>query len=364
MDISALFRPFKCGTLGLPNRIVMAPMTRKASPAGIPNELVAAYYRRRAQGGVGLIITEGTTIGRRAASDSPDIPNFHAPASLAGWTKVLAEVHAAGGKIAPQLWHQGLSRAAGKGPYPEVPSEGPAADEGAGHMMTDTDIAETIDAFATAAASARRIGFDAVELHGAHGYLLDQFLWKQTNRRADRYGGNTAERTRFAIEVVRAVRKAVGPDFPLILRYSQWKTQDYAARLAETPGELETILAPLADAGVDIFHASTRRFWQPEFAGSNLTLAGWTRKLTGRPSIAVGSVGLAGPDFMEHLTGRSAGAELGGLDELLKRMEAGEFDLIAVGRALIANPDWASRIRDGHLDDLKPFDRRQLLTLV
>lgn len=364
MDTSPLFRPFRFGKLNLPNRIVMAPMTRKASPGGIPDEAVAAYYRRRAQGGVGLIISEGTTIGRRAASDNPDIPNFHDPASLAGWTEVLAQVHGVGGKMAPQLWHQGLSRAAGTGPFPGAPSEGPSVEEGSGHMMGDADIAETIEAFATAAAAARRIGFDAVELHGAHGYLIDQFLWQRTNHRADRYGGNAVDRTRFAVEVVRAVRRAVGPDFPVILRYSQWKTQDYSARLAQTPGELEQILVPLAEAGVDIFHASTRRFWQPEFAGSDLTLAGWSRKLTGRPSIGVGSVGLAGPDFMEHLTGRSAGAELGGFDELLRRMEAGEFDLVAVGRALIANPDWPRKVAEGHLDALQPFDRSQLKVLA
>ncbi|SON55268.1 NADH oxidase [Hartmannibacter diazotrophicus] len=364
MDTSPLFRPFRLGSLELPNRIVMAPMTRKYSPSGIPNDAVARYYRRRAEGGVGLIITEGTTIDRRAASNNPDIPNFHSPASLAGWAHVLAEVHAAGGKIAPQIWHQGMSRAAGTGPFPDAPSEGPSAMEGQGHTMSDADIAETIDAYASAAASARRIGFDAVELHGAHGYLIDQFFWAPTNQRHDRFGGDAADRTRFAVEVIRAVRRAIGPDFPLSLRFSQWKTQDYSARLAETPEQLERILTPLAEAGVDIFHASTRRFWQPEFAGSDLNLAGWSRKLTGRPSISVGSVGLAGPDFMEALSGRSYGAELGSLDELLRRMAADEFDLIAVGRALISNPDWSLKVREARLDELKPFERTDLETLA
>jgi 2,4-dienoyl-CoA reductase-like NADH-dependent reductase (Old Yellow Enzyme family) len=363
MDTSTLFRPFSLGSLELSNRIVMAPMTRKASPSGIPNDAVAAYYRRRAMGGVGLIITEGTTIDRAAASNDSGIPNFHAPASLAGWAQVVAQVHAAGGKIAPQIWHQGMTREAGTGPFPTAPSEGPSAIDGKGHVMSDADIAETIDAFANAATAARRIGFDAVELHGAHGYLIDQFLWMQTNHRSGRYGGDAVERTRFAVEVVRAVRRAVGPDFPVILRLSQWKVQDYSARLAQSPQELERILTPLADAGVDIFHASTRRFWQPEFAGSDLNLAGWSRKLTGRPSISVGSVGLAGPDFMEHLTGRSSGAALGDLSELLRRMTADEFDLIAIGRALISNPDWPLKVSKARFDELKPFERSLLETL-
>jgi 2,4-dienoyl-CoA reductase-like NADH-dependent reductase (Old Yellow Enzyme family) len=118
-----------------------------------------------------------------------------------------------------------------------------------------------------------------------------------SNRRTDAFGGDAVERTRFATEVVRAVRAAIGPDFPLIFRYSQWKTQVHSARLAETPDALESMLAPIADAGVDVFHASTRRFWQPEFEGSDLNLAGWTRKLTGRQTISVGSVSLGGEDF-------------------------------------------------------------------
>ncbi|MET0517445.1 MAG: NADH:flavin oxidoreductase [Burkholderiaceae bacterium] len=364
MDASPLFQPFQLKTLDLPNRIVMAPMTRRFSPGGIPDAAVARYYSRRAQGGVGMIITEGTTIGRPAASNDDSIPNFHAPASLAGWARVVEAVHQAGGKIAPQLWHQGLLRKAGSGPAPEAPSEGPFATQADARAMSDADIADTIAAFATAAAAAQRIGFDAVELHGAHGYLIDQFLWAETNRRNDGYGGDVAERTRFATEVIRAVRRAVGPDFPILLRYSQWKVQDYGARLAQTPAELERLLTPLSDAGVDIFHASTRRFWVPEFDGSDLNLAGWTRKLTGKPAISVGSVGLQDADFVEQLLGASSGAPIGALDDLIRRMQNREFDLVAVGRALITDPDWPSKVRLGRRDELRPFEKSQLAELV
>ncbi len=363
MDASSLFRRLQVKQLDLPNRIVMAPMTRRFSPGGVPDAGVAQYYRRRAEGGVGLIITEGTTVGRRAASNDADIPNFHEPASLAGWAQVVSQVHAAGGLIAPQLWHQGLARPAGTGPYPAAPSEGPSASNEQGRTMSDGDIADAIDAFALAAAAAKQIGFDAVELHGAHGYLIDQFLWAGVNARTDAYGGDATARTRFAVEVIRAVRTAIGPDFPLIFRYSQWKLQDYDARLAETPKALERILTPLKDAGVDMFHASTRRFWVPEFAGSDLNLAGWTRKLTGTPTISVGSVGLDGADFIEQLRGSSTGAPVGGLEELVRRMRADEFDLIAVGRALISDPDWPAKVRDEKLDTLRPFDKAQLASL-
>lgn len=365
MSTSPIFSPFQHKTLSLQNRIVMAPMTRSKSPDGIPTEDVAAYYRRRAEGGVGLIITEGTTVGRPGASNDTSIPNFHAPASLQGWRRVVKEVHAAGGKIAPQLWHMGMVRKPGSGPHPEGPSDGPSGLSASGKQvaepMTHVDIADTIAAFADAAEQAREIGFDAVELHGAHGYLIDQFFWGQSNHRTDNYGGDLVKRTRFASEVAQAVRRRVGPDFPIIFRFSQWKQQDYGARLARTPEELTAFLEPLAAAGVDIFHCSTRRFWEPEFDGSSLNLAGWTKKITGKPTITVGSVGLKGNDFIHAFRGESA--EVGELGELENMLRRDEFDLVAVGRALITDPQWPAKVRDGRFSELAPFSAAALATL-
>jgi 2,4-dienoyl-CoA reductase-like NADH-dependent reductase (Old Yellow Enzyme family) len=165
--------------------------------------------------------------------------------------------------------------------------------------MSDAAIADTIAAFARAAAHARRLGFDTLELHGAHGYLIDQFFWGATNKRSDAYGGKSLkERSRFAVEVIRAVRAAVGPDFPLIIRLSQWKQHDYSFRLAPTPDEMSDWLLPLVEAGADILHCSQRRFSVPEFpevdGEAGLNFAGWAKKLTGAASISVGSVGLSG----------------------------------------------------------------------
>ncbi|MER5844006.1 NADH:flavin oxidoreductase [Streptomyces prasinus] len=360
-----LSRPAVINGLTVPNRIAMAPMTRMFSPGGVPGEDVASYYSRRAAAGVGLIVTEGTYVGHESAGLSDRVPRFHGEEQLAGWAKVADAVHAAGGTIVPQLWHIGMVREQGQAPYPDAPAIGPSGvrtdgTEGTGKAMTRADIDDVVGAFAQAAADAERIGFDGVELHGAHGYLIDQFLWAGTNRRADAYGGDPVARTKFAAEIVAAVRERVSPAFPVIFRFSQWKQDAYDARLAGTPGELEAILAPLVTAGVDAFHASTRRYWLPEFEGSDLNLAGWAKKLTGRPAITVGSVGLNG-EFQEAFQGR--GAELRSLDNLLDRLERDEFDLVAVGRAVLQDPEWAAKVLGGRLDELAPYDAATLKTL-
>ncbi|WP_030864460.1 NADH:flavin oxidoreductase [Streptomyces sp. NRRL S-37] len=360
-----LSRPVTINGLTVPNRIAMAPMTRMFSPGGVPGEDVVSYYSRRAAAGVGLIVTEGTYVGHESAGLSDRVPRFHGEEQLAGWAKVAEAVHAAGGTIVPQLWHIGMVREQGQAPYPEAPAVGPSGvrtdgTEGKGKAMTQADIDDVVGAFARAAADAERIGFDGVELHGAHGYLIDQFLWSGTNRRTDAYGGDPVARARFAAEIVAAVRDAVSPEFPVVFRYSQWKQDAYDARLAETPQELEAILAPLAEAGVDAFHASTRRYWLPEFDDSDLNLAGWTKKLTGRPAITVGSVGLNG-EFLKAFQGQ--GAELGSIDNLLDRMERDEFDLVAVGRALLQDPEWAAKVLAGRFDELTPYEAASLQTL-
>ena len=362
-----LFRPFHLGNRPLSNRIVMAPMTREFSPSGIPGEDVAEYYARRAAGGVGLIITEGTYVDHPSAGTSDRVPRFYGDAPLAGWQRVAEAVHAAGGRIVPQLWHVGAARKAGTPPIPQAPVVGPSGlnldgsplgDERS--AMTQTDLDDVIGAFATAATHAERLGFDGVELHGAHGYLIDQFLWSVTNRRTDGYGGDLVARTRFAAEIAAAVRAAVTPYFPMIFRMSQWKSGAYDARLADSPQDLERILTPLVEAGVDVFHASTRRYWVPEFDGSDLNLAGWVKKITGRPVITVGSVGLDN-EFISAFRGQSAAAT--GIEPLLERLERDEFDLVAVGRALLADPDWAEKIRTGRTDEIAPFEVGALRTL-
>jgi 2,4-dienoyl-CoA reductase-like NADH-dependent reductase (Old Yellow Enzyme family) len=164
------------------------------------------------------------------------------------------------------------------------------------------------------------------------------------------------ERARFAAEVIKSVRQAVGPDFPVILRISQWKQQDYATRLAHTPEAMADWLLPLVEAGVDVLHCSQRRFWDPEFpeidGESGLNFAGWAKKLTGAATISVGSVGLSG-DFLSAFAGQSSSPA--SLENLVRRMERQEFDLVAVGRALLADAGWATKVRAGEVHTLRGF---------
>lgn len=363
-----LFRPLPFGSTTLRNRIVMAPMTRSQSPGGVPTPEVAAYYRKRAEGGVALIVTEGTVVDHPGSNGYPSVPRIYGDAALEGWRRVVEEVHAAGSAIIPQLWHVGSVRQPGMEPDPAVGGFGPSAVPHPTHgedgtpptALGEKDIEDVIGAFAQGAVNAQSVGFDGVEIHGAHGYLVDQFLWEKTNQRNDGYGGSLEGRLRFATEVIGAIRAVVGPEFPVVFRFSQWKMGDYQGKLVRSPQELESLLTPLANAGVDIFHASTRKYWKPEFEGSELNLAGWTRKITDRPTISVGSVGLDG-DFLGAFMGK--GADPTGIENLLERMERDEFDMVAVGRALIADPQWPTKVQNGRFDEIEPFTPESLATL-
>jgi 2,4-dienoyl-CoA reductase-like NADH-dependent reductase (Old Yellow Enzyme family) len=389
---AALFTACDLAGLQLANRLVMAPMTRYMSPGYVPPPEAPAYYARRVRGGVGLVITEATVIDEPHATAYEDVPGMFGPDAPGAWKAVVDEVHAAGGKIFSQLWHTGAIRKRGVGPRPDLPGISPSGllmpGVQSGRKMTRADIEAVIASFARAAAIAVQAGFDGIEIHGAHGYLVDQFLWAGSNQRGDAYGGSLAARSRFPAELVAAVRAEVGPAVPISFRFSQWKQQDYAARLAVTPQELEQILLPLVEAGVDFFHASTRRFWEPEFPGSPLNLAGWAKAITGKCAITVGSVCLdsdflndsgeyeklmhdfdaSRPAGQEELLGAvgqlmSAAAGAAGLHGLNDRLDRGEFDLVAIGRALIANPELPRLIERGELQQVQPYSAEMLSTL-
>jgi 2,4-dienoyl-CoA reductase-like NADH-dependent reductase (Old Yellow Enzyme family) len=239
-----------------------------------------------------------------------------------------------------------MSRKPGTGHFPDAPSTAPRASRCRQEDRRGTHEADVIDmaqAYADAAADAKRLGFDCIELHGAHAYLIDEFFWPVTNQRTDRFGGaglNSAPSSH--AEAIRRCRAAIG-DLPMIIRVSQWKSVDYNAKLATTPrnGSLGRVLI---DAGVDAIHCSQRRILEPEFPDIDgprgLNLAGWVKKLTGIPTISVGSVGLS-----SEFTGsfRGEGSAAGKLDEAIERLDRGEFDLVAVGRAILQDPEWATK---------------------
>jgi 2,4-dienoyl-CoA reductase-like NADH-dependent reductase (Old Yellow Enzyme family) len=363
VDLSPLFTPVTIGRMTLKNRFIMPAMQRELSPMGVPGDDMVEYYRERAEGGVSLIIGEGVAINHPTSTSYFKYARFFGEAAE-GWRRILEGVKRHDGKLFMQLWHQGAVRKENEGPHPEAPTLSPSgllmADQPVGRAMVQADFDEIRDAYVADAVAARDMGFDGVEIHGAHGYFLDQFFWEAINRRDDAYGGDLKRRAAYPCEVVRAVRQAVGPGFPISFRISQWKTRDYEAKNFQNPDELKTVLDLLIEAGVDVFHASTRRFWTPEFPGSDMGFAGWVRALSGKPVITVGSVGLD-TDIMGSLTGTDAqSTREGGLEELLRRFRAGEFDLIAVGRACLGDPHWVSKVRDQRFDELLPFSKDHL----
>ncbi|NUT53745.1 MAG: alkene reductase [Saccharothrix sp.] len=330
---AGLFDPARLGPLHLPNRLVMAPMTRnRATAGGVPRPIMATYYAQRAS--AGLIIAEAATpnaVGRTY----PDIPGIHDPEHTAGWRRVTDAVHAAGGRMFLQLQHGGrVGHPGTSGLHPVAPS--PIALPGTiftpnGHRpavvpreMIAAEIRATVADFATAARNAVDAGFAGVEVHGANGYLIHQFLASGTNHRADLYGGPVAGRTRFAVEVVRAVAAEIGPE-RVGLRVSPGVTANgvheddpdevYPALLADLDPNLAYVHVVFADPDRPLFHA---------------VRAAWPGTLIANPA-------LPWPGPLPADGGKRAG----------ERLLAAGADLISLGRAFLANPDLVERLRVG-----------------
>jgi 2,4-dienoyl-CoA reductase-like NADH-dependent reductase (Old Yellow Enzyme family) len=365
IDLAPLFEPLPLGPVTLANRFVLPGMQRGWCKNGAPSPRLADYYRRRVEGDVGLIISESVAVDHSSATQN-DLFARLTPATLDAWKFCVGAVKDAGGHMLLQLWHEGAIRKdGGDGPLAHFPTLSPSGlahiGRANGRAATAQELVDIRDAFVRSALLAQAAGADGVEVHGAHGYLLDQFLWAGTNRRDDGYGGDDiAARVRLPAEIVAGIRQACGPDFVIAFRFSQWKEADFAAKVADTPEDLQIMLHRLRDAGVTLFHASTRRFWEPEWSGSGLNLAGWTKKLGGLPVITVGSVGLS-TDIMDTFLGKVVeGRVEQGIEELARRFAAGEFDLVSIGRSLISDPDWVRKVRDGDYDAIRIFSRAHL----
>jgi 2,4-dienoyl-CoA reductase-like NADH-dependent reductase (Old Yellow Enzyme family) len=366
IDLSGLFEPIHIKGVTIRNRFVMPGMQRGWCEQGRPMPIMHDYYRKRVLGGVGLVIGEASLIDHPSSRWESHYPRLN-PDTYDAWASTIDAVHEAGGRIFLQLSHPGAIRldeqARPDDPYPALSPSGLfKGDRGNGRAATLAELEEIRDAFVSAARFAQKAGADGVEIHGCHGYFIDQFLWAETNRREDRYGGATiAERVRYPAELVSAVRDAVGAELLISFRFSQWKEVDYKAKICETPDDLQMFLSILRDSGVDIFHPSVRRFDTPEWAGSDLGLAGWTKSFTDALVIAVGSVGLT-VDFMESLIGNIEGhfPGEGRMRELARRYHNGEFDMVAVGRSLISDPEWVNKVRAQRFDEIKPFVKQDL----
>jgi 2,4-dienoyl-CoA reductase-like NADH-dependent reductase (Old Yellow Enzyme family) len=359
-DIGPLLQPLQVRGLRLRNRFVMPGMQRYWCADGAPDLRLREYYRRRVLGGASLVISESCGIDHPSATKNPTFARI-APSTREAWRECIAGVHDAGGAMFLQLWHQGAVNYGGDAETnPDFVAVSPSglAHPGAefGRAATEADLESLKEAFVRGALDAEEIGADGVELHAAHGFLLDQFLWPGTNQRTDRYGGpSITDRATFVAEVAQAVRAATGPDFVISVRISQWKESDYDAKIVQEPAELGQLITMLRAAGADLFHVSTRRFWTPEWEGSDLGLAGWAKSFTDAPVIAVGSIGLD-IDVMASLEGkegRPTGASR--IDELVRRFQRGDFDLVSVGRSQIGDPDWVAKMTDHRIPEIRGF---------
>lgn len=339
--------------LTLPNRFVVAPMTRvSATPAGLGTVRMAEYYAEFARGGFGLVITEGIYPDTGYGQGYLNQPGLATDEQAEAWRPVVDAVHAEGGRLAAQLMHAG---ALSQGNRHRSDTVGPSAVRPRGRMMPEyggvgewpvpramsaADIDAAVRGFVEAAARAVRAGFDGVEVHGANGYLIDQFLTDYTNRRTDRYGGTVAARVRLAAEVVGAIRGEVGPDYPLGIRLSQTKVNDVGHRWAGGSRDAEVIFTAVAEAGTGYLHIASegRDWWQTALLDGGITITGLARRVTGLPVVANGGM---------HDPGTAA-----------KVLADGHADLLSVGRGALANPDLPRRLARGQ--ELVPFDHAML----
>lgn len=348
-DYQKLFEPVKIGAFELRTRTAMAPMTRSFSDneTGVVTDDVVEYYRKRAADGIGLIITEGTVISSRAKGN-PGVPGIYTQEQIEGWKKVTDAVHKEGGTIAAQIWHVGrLSHPELiKGQTPEAPSA--IAAEGLVPRfrkpyaepleLTKEDIKRVVGEYAQAAKNAVEAGFDGVEIHGAHGYLIDQFNSEASNKRTDEYGGNLAQRLTFMKEVISAVIEAIGAD-KTIIRFSAHKVDAPEYRWEDADQAVKTFTDAFHEAGVKIIHPSALDA-QENFAPGQ-TLYDLARKHWDGPIIGVG-----------NLTADQAEAAL----------EKGIMDVAAFGRPLISNPDFLEKVKAGReLETYEP--KTHLVTL-
>ena len=357
-----LFEPYKLKNLNLRNRVVMAPMTRNQSPGGIPTNEVVAYYSRRAKAEVGLIITEGIEVSHEASSAYPNVPRLDTKDAREGWKRVVNGIKENNGSVIAQLWHCGGFRKLGMQPNPEVPGHTASGlvkpGKKVAHEMTLEDIKQTINAYASDAKYCEEIGFDGVEIHGAHGYLIDNFFWEGTNIRDDSYGGSIEKRSQFVSEIIQAVRSNISQEFIVGLRFSQWKQHDFEAKLAHTTDDLKKVLLSPVESGLDYLHSSMRRFWESEFEGSQENLAYWTKKISNIPTIGVGSVGLDS-DFIDM----TAPSKPASIDKAIDDISKEKYDLLAVGRALLSDYEWVLKMKEGRLKDVIPYSKEALLKL-
>ena len=336
-----LFSPLELGPLTLPNRIIMPPLTRMRArmPGNIPWELNAEYYRQRAT--AGLVITEGTPVSPRGHGYYHP-PGIYTEEQAKGWRLVADAIHQAGGRVFIQLWHVGRVTHRDLQPNGEAPvapsaiagvgqaltAPGIAKDYSTPRALTVSEVAGVVEEFRHGAKLAKQAGFDGVELHGANGYLIEQFLSDHTNLRSDQYGGSLENRSRFLIEVVEAVASVWSAD-RVGVRLSPANTFG-GSEFSDRFGAFSHVIGELNRYGLAYLHLV-----EPRVAG-NKDLLHFDSALSTR-------------HFKPLITGDTRLISAGGhnLESAQAAVASGETDAIAFGRAFIANPDLPHRLAIG-----------------
>jgi 2,4-dienoyl-CoA reductase-like NADH-dependent reductase (Old Yellow Enzyme family) len=366
-SIDPLFSPVSINGKTVKNRFAL-PAMQRASFRFRPTDRMVELLRNAAEGGAGLIIAEGSSPDHPAAYWQ-QIFSVIGQDTIEDWRRVVDVVLSVDNVVfLLQLWHPGSLRLvtpAMHNPYPYYPTLSPSGlvRDGLhnGIAMTEQHLEETKQAYVQGALTAQQLGAHGVELHACHGYLLDQFLWHETNKRTDEYGGSTlAERAAYPAEIVEAIREATGPDFIISFRFSQWKEIDYNARIAERPDDLKPFLERMERAGVDLFNVSTRRFDAPAWPelDEHRSLAAWVKSMANVPVLAIGSVGLSTDWARDLFDNQEPHLQIEhDLDRVRRGLEEGDFDLIAAGRAQVANPQLVNLIREGAFTELQSFNK-------
>jgi len=334
-----LFSAATLDRLLLRNRLVVAPMTRiSAAPGGLATEEMGEYYATYARGGFGLIITEGTYTDEAFSQGYRGQPGIANEAQRDSWRKVVDAVHAEGAPIVMQLIHAGaLIQHNDYVDHAIAPSAVEPVGEQAKHYhgvgtfpvpreITRDQMVDVAEGFGAAAVRAMEAGFDGVEIHGANGYILDQFLTDYANKRTDEYGGPVEHRIRFHLDVLRAVKAAVRDRIPVGIRISQTKVNDLAHEWKGGLHDAQVVFSALGRARPSYVHISAHKGCHEVF-GSNLSLAGLAKKFSRTSVIACGK--LQDPEAAEKL------------------LADGEADLAAMAKGALADPNWPLSVADG-----------------
>lgn len=333
-----LFTPFKSKNLELKNKLVVSAMVScYAKHDGTASEKYIAYHENKAKGGWGLVITEDYCVSPTAGGFYY-LPGLWDDSQISSHTELTNRVHAAGGKICAQIYHAGRQTTreiCGVQPIAPSPIKEPTMPETPREVTRD-EIKMIVKQFGECAERAKKAGFDAVEIHGAHGYLIHEFLTPLVNKRTDEYGGPINNRTRFAVEIIKEVRSKVGKDFPILFRISTTELIDGGITIGDSKATAKIVEA----AGVDIIHASqgtyvTEHYLLPPAAVPRAFAADYSAEIKKVVKIPVIGVGRYNDPYVAEAA-----------------LESDKADLIAMGRASLADPDFPNKVKAGHLDDI------------